>query len=128
MQGTELYYLFIYILERAAAGIGRHVNAHKAEYMCFNQTGDISALGGSSLNLVDKFTSLVSSVSSTEKGIDTRLSKAWTANDSLSVILKSDQTNKMKRSFFQAAVVSILLYGCTTWTLTKRMEKRLDGN
>ena len=34
----------------------------------------------------------------------------------------------MKRSFFQAAVVSILLYGCTTWTLTKRMEKRLDGN
>ena len=27
----------------------------------------------------------------------------------------------MKRSFFQAAVVSILLYGCTTWTLTKRL-------
>ena len=32
------------------------------------------------------------------------------------------------RSFFQAAVVSILLYGCTTWTLTKRLEKKLDGN
>ena len=28
----------------------------------------------------------------------------------------------------QAAVVSILLYGCTTWTLTKRLEKKLDGN
>ena len=24
--------------------------------------------------------------------------------------------------------MSILLYGCTTWTLTKRMEKKLDGN
>ena len=34
----------------------------------------------------------------------------------------------MKRSFFQAAVVSILLYGCTTWTLTKRLEKKLDSN
>ena len=34
----------------------------------------------------------------------------------------------MKHSFFQAAIVSILLYGCTTWTLTKQMEKRLDGN
>ena len=34
----------------------------------------------------------------------------------------------MKRSFYQAAVVSILLYGCTTWTLTKRLEKKLDGN
>ena len=34
----------------------------------------------------------------------------------------------MKRSFFQPAVVSILLCGCTTWTLTKRLEKKLDGN
>ena len=34
----------------------------------------------------------------------------------------------MKRSFFQAAIVSILLYGCTTWTLTKRLEKKVDGN
>ena len=34
----------------------------------------------------------------------------------------------MKRSFFQAAVVSILLYGCTSRTLTKRLEKKLDGN
>ena len=34
----------------------------------------------------------------------------------------------MKRSFFQTAVTSILLYGCTTWTLTKRLEKKLDGN
>ena len=33
----------------------------------------------------------------------------------------------MKRNFFQAAIVSILLYRCTTWTLTKRMEKKLDG-
>ena len=35
---------------------------------------------------------------------------------------------KMKRSFFQAAVVSILLYGCTTRTLTERLEKKLDGD
>ena len=34
----------------------------------------------------------------------------------------------MKCSFFQAAVVSILLYECTTWTLTKRMEKKHDDN
>ena len=34
----------------------------------------------------------------------------------------------MKRSFFPAAVVSILLYGCTTWKLNKLMEKKLEGN
>ena len=118
----------LHSLERAAADIGLHVNAHKTEFMCFNQKGDISTLDRTSLRLVDKFTYRGSSVSSTEKDIDTRLTKAWTAIDRLSIIWKSNLTDKMKRSFFQAAVVSILLYGCTTWTLTKRLEKKLDGN
>ena len=115
-------------LQRAAVGNGFHINTHKTEYMCFNQTSGISTLNGSSLKLVDKFTYLGSSVSSTETDIDTRLAKAWTAFDGLSVVCKSDLTNKMKPSVFQAAVASILLYGCTTWTLTKRMEEKLDGN
>ena len=113
----------LHSLEQAATGIGLHINAHKTEYMCYNQTGDISTLDGTSLKLVDKFTYQGSNVSSTEKDIDTWLTKAWTAINKLSVIWKSDLTDKMKRSFFQAAVVSILLYGCTTWTLTKRLEK-----
>ena len=96
--------------------------------MCYNQTGNITTLDGASLRLVDNFTYLGSSVSSTENDIDTRLTKAWTAIDRLSTIWKSDLTDERKRSFFQAAVVSILLYGCTTWTLTKRLEKKLDGS
>ena len=96
--------------------------------MCYNQTGDISTLDGTSLKLVDKFTYLGNSVSSNQNDNDTRLTKAWTAIDRLSIITKSDLTDKMKRSFFHAVVISILLYGCTTWTLTKRMEKKLDGN
>ena len=81
-----------------------------------------------SLKLVDKFTYLGNSGSSTENDIDTRLTKAWTAIDKLSIIWKSDLIDKMKRTFFQAAVVSILLYRCNTSTLTKRLEKKLDGN
>ena len=96
--------------------------------MCFNQTSDISTLVGTSLKLVDKFTNLGTSVSSTEKEIDTWLTKAWTAIDKLSIIWKSDLTDKMKGSFFQAVVLSILLYGCTSWKLAKRLEKKLDGN
>ena len=91
--------------------------------MCYNQTGD-----GTSLKLIDKFTYLGSSVLLTEKDTDTRLRNAWTAINRVSIIWKLDLTDKMKRNFFQAAVVSILLYGCTTWTLTKRLEKKLDGN
>ena len=36
--------------------------------------------------------------------------------------------DKVKRSIFQAVVVSMLQYGCTTWTLNKCMEKKFDGN
>ena len=66
----------LHSLGRAAAGIGLHVNAQRTEFMCFNQKGDISTLEGTSLKLVDKFTYQGSSVSSTEKDIDTRLTKA----------------------------------------------------
>ena len=118
----------LHSLEQAAAGIALDINAHKTEYMCYNQTGDISTLDRTPLKLEDKFTYLGSSVKSTEKDIDTRLTKAWTAINRLSIKWKSDLTDKMKCSFFQAAVASILLYGCTTSTLTKRLERKLDGN
>ena len=58
-------------LERAAESIGLHVNAHKTEYMCFNQRSDISTLNGSSQKLVEKFTNIGSSVSSTETDMNT---------------------------------------------------------
>ena len=90
----------LHSLEQAAAGIGLHVNAHKTEYMCFNQTGDIFTLNGISLKLIDKFTYLGSSVSSTDTDINTQLIKAWTAINWLVVIWKSDLTNKMKCGFF----------------------------
>ena len=59
--------ILLHSLQRSAVGIGLHVNAHKTECMCFNKTGDISTLGGSSLNLVDKFPYLGRNVSSTKK-------------------------------------------------------------
>ena len=33
-------------MERAAASTGLYVNAHKTEYICYNQKGDISTLDG----------------------------------------------------------------------------------
>ena len=37
-------------------------------------------------------------------------------------------TRKNKEQFFQSAVVSVLQYGCTTGTLAKHIERKLDGN
>ena len=101
---------FLYSLERAAATIGLHVNVDKTEYMCFNQRGDISTLNGSSLKLVDKFTYLGSSVSSTETDINTQLAKAWTAIDSLSVIWKSDLTDKINAVFPSSGWVDTVIW------------------
>ena len=81
----------------------------KLNICAISQTGDISTLHDTPLKLVDEFNYLGSSVSSTEKDIDTRLTKAWTTIDRLTIIWKSDLTDKMKCSFFQAAFVSILL-------------------
>ena len=112
-----LLYIYIYIYI--------YIFSYFFLLMCLNQRGDISTLKGGSLKLVDKFANFGSSVSSTENAW---LVKAWTAIDRLSVIWKSDLPDKIKCNFVPAAVVSILLYGCTTWMLTKRVEKKLDGN
>ena len=116
-------------LEREAGSIGLHIDAEKkTEYMCFNQRSDIFTLNGRSLKVVDKFTYLGRNVSSTENDINTRLAKVWTAIDRLSIVWESDLSDKIKRSFFQAAVVSILLYRCITWTLTMSMERKLGDD
>ena len=112
----------LHSLEQVKGSIGLHVNTDKTEYMCFNQSSDTFTLNGGSLKLVYKFTNYRSSISSTENHINMRLAKAWTAINSLSVIWKSDQSNKIKSNFFQAVSVSILLYGCTTWMLNEYME------
>ncbi len=52
----------------------------------------------------------------------------WNAIDISMIIQKSDLYDKIKQDFFQAVAMSVLLYGCTKRTLTKRVEKKLDGN
>ena len=86
--------------ERAASSIGLDVNPNKTEYMCFNHRGGIYTRNASFQKLVGKFTCLGSSVSSTEKDINTRLAKAWTATYRLSDIRKSGLTERIKCSFF----------------------------
>ena len=42
--------------------------------------------------------------------------------------MESDLSDKIKQEFFQPVAVLVLLYGYTTWTLMKRLEKKLNGN
>lgn len=80
------------------------------------------------LKNVNEFSYLGSNIASTEKDVITHITKAWMALDILRMIWKSTLPDRMKRQFFRAVVESVLVYGSSTWTLTKRLEKLLDGS
>ena len=91
------------------------MNTNKTEFICFKQEGAISTSSGMPLKLVDKFTYLGSNTSSTESGVNIHQAKESTFYR-LSLIWKSDQSDKIKHDFFQAVAVSILCidapHGC----------------
>ena len=97
----------------------------KTAYMSSNQEEVISIQNSGPQKLVDKFTYPGSSISSTESDVNIGLTNAWTTIDALLIMKKSDLFDKIKRDSFKAVLVSVLLYGCTTSTLTKRAGKKL---
>ena len=64
---------------------------------------------------------------STEKDVRTRVAEAWSALDRLTIICKSWSSGSLKRNFLRAIVESVLVYGSTTWILTKQLEDKLGG-
>ena len=95
---------------------------------CFKQKGAISTPSCQPLKLVDQFSYFGCNFSSTECDVSIQLVKVWNAVESSSIKWKSDLFEKIKQDIFQAAVVLVLLYGHTTLTITKHMEKNQDGN
>ena len=114
-------------IELAAREVGLHINAKKTEYMSINDAGLMKSLDDQIIQEVLDFVYLGSNVQSSEKDMTIRITKAWAALNKLTSIWKSNLPDDLKRSFFRAVVESVLLYGSTTWTLTKAMENRLDG-
>ena len=54
------------------------------------------------------------------------MGKVWIVINRLSTIWKPDLFDKIKHEFFQDVAVSVQLYGCTTYTITNKLEKKLD--
>ena len=79
------------------------------------------------MRVINDFMYVGSWIASTEKDISIRIAKAWSALNNLEVIWKSNMNKKLKMIFVHAPVESVLLYGSSTWTLTKALEKSLDG-
>ena len=62
------------------------------------------------LKLVNQFTYLGSHISSTKSDVSIRKSNAWITIDSLTTRRKFNFSDKIKREFFQAVVVSITVW------------------
>ena len=117
----------LHILEKSAAFTGLNVKATKTGFMCYNQDGAIEILNKTLLKKVDDFVYLGSNIASTEKDVLIRILKAWSALDRLRTIWKSTLPEQIKKGFFRAVVESVLLYGSSAWTLTKRLESKPNG-
>ena len=116
-------------VEKAAAKVGLQMNEDKTKYLVQNieDPAPMYAVSGESIELVDDFLYLGGWVESTEKDIKVRKAKAWAACHKLKTIWNSGLRKDLKLRLFTATVESVLLYGSETWTLTKRLEKMLDG-
>ena len=93
--------------------------------MSFKDNGAICTLNTKSQKLEHNFPYHGSKISATESDVSIRIEKAWTVIDRLSIMWTSDFSDKIKRKLFIAVAVPVLLYGYTTWTLNKRLEKKL---
>ena len=117
-------------LEQASNCVGLYLNETKTEYVnrC-NTDSDfvIKTINNTLLQMVSDYVYLGSYISSSEKDFLTRKGKAWAACNAMNKIWSSDLDNDFKLKIFKATVEPILLYGSETWTLSKKLEKRLDG-
>ena len=97
--------------------------------MHFNLEGvtTIKAKNGEEIKTVDNFKYLGLWPESSATDFEVRKALAWSACHRLRRTWKSNLRRSIKERLFVAAVESILLYGSETWTVTKAMEKKLDG-
>ena len=117
-------------VERECKKVGLGINAKKTKGLPLNvdSPAPLHTADGTEIEWVEDFKYLGSWVESTEKDMSVRRALAWQALNKMSSIWTSSMRSDLKRRFFVSTVESILLYGCESWTLTEKMEKKLDGS
>ena len=120
---------FLINLKTEAERVGLHCNAKKTVFQAFNQERPVSitAKNGDKLKEVDDFKYLGGRTQSTSVDITVRKALAWSACHRLRKVWNSNLQKQIKKRLFLSTVESVLLYGAETWTLTKTLEKQLNG-
>ena len=82
-----------------------------------SDNGNMKRKNGNIKKQVENFKYLGSNIESTEKDIEIRISKAWSALNSMRTIWKSKMNDSLKRRLLRAKVEYVLFHGAITWTL-----------
>ena len=118
-------------LENNAGRVGLKLNGKKCMGMKVNsKKNDALKVGENEIEEVECFTYLGASVTKDGGGtaaIQKRIALASATFNKLSKVWSDrDIGRKTKATLFKTLVLSVLLYGCETWKLTKGEEKKLD--
>lgn len=117
-------------LSKEARIVGLEINAEKTECMMFNQSSNPTEIKLSDFEIrrVEDFKYLGSKLKSCETDFIHRRSLAWAAYWKLEKIWKAKHLPiKLKANIFETTVISVLLYGCEAWIVTKDMERKMNS-
>ena len=116
-------------VQRELQNVGLALNAKKTKYITYNIDTEGTAVktnDGIELEKEEDFKYLGSWIDSTDKDIKIRKAQAWQALNKMNCIWNSNMRKEIKVGFFVAAIESILLYGCESWTVTPDIECLLN--
>ena len=115
-------------ISNIAKEVGLIINAPKTKILSLNMPSPNIQLNGSQLENVKEFKYLGSRIASSEHDLNYRKGNAWDAFWKLRTVWLSDTSLNIKINLYKASVLSILMYGCETWVLTSKMEKKCISN
>src|SRR5258706_81762 len=120
-------------VEEVAEAIGLHINAQKTKLLTVGRWDSTETIlvGGKPVEQVEEFCylgSVITSDSSCDKEIRTRIGKANTTFGRLNNIWKDKKLNiKIKSRLYETLVLSIVQYDSETWPMTVANMKKLEA-
>ena len=118
-------------LEKEAASAGLKINGGKTKLLSL--TGSVNRIvkvAGVQIEAVNHFAyfgSIIAAGGGTDMNIENRINKARVAFGILSVVWRNNNfSTSLKLRLFKSNVVSVLLYGCCTWKISKAVTSRLQ--
>ena len=119
----------LHSVEISAAQVGLYLNAPKTKILTsnINIKSTVNSLNGEVISHEKDFKYLGANIPNCIYDFNARKALAWSTTNKLGQIWKSSIKRDLKIIFFRACVEGILLYNAETWTVTKNMEKKIDG-